>query len=156
MENTLYSKETPYTYEELKAYETAKTQERKPMRIQAPIVFLAVSVLFFATRSIGGGIAFLILAALQAVYPSIVRTIRIRRSYQKNKRIWNTTTEVELYEDCAKVKSPYGSKEYHYEDFYQVIGTRDRLYLVAGVHDILIIDKSLCRKDLLQELENLV
>ena len=148
-ESVLYSDTIEYTYDELKKYVYAKHGQKGSLFPKSSIVFICLAVLCFSIHQTGSAIAFLLLSGLQVAFLFLTWQIKIKRTYKANKRIWDREVTIRLYEAYAEIESEEESKHFDYDEFYRVIDSNERLYLIASPRDILIIDKEKCKSELI-------
>lgn len=158
MATPLYHSSIQYSKEEFLKYQTAIGESRLSQRtITYNLILAAVgSAFIFFLDLIGAGISFIALAGFDILVAYLIMKISEKRKYERNKIMWSSLSEISLFEEYVHLSSDtWKSQNYEYDDFYKIIEGDDRIYLLAGSRDILILEQNKCSLPLKKAIKSL-
>lgn len=147
-----------YSYEEFLKYQELSGERSLSRNTVIFNAALAAVGLVFALllNMIGAGISFIFLAAFDIAAAYLIIKIAEKRKFKRNKNMWTSLAEINLYEDKVTLAADtWKHQNYDYDDFYKILDGEDRIYLIAGPRDILILDKDKCNTALLRAITSL-
>lgn len=158
MSSPIYQSKTQYSKEEFLKYQEAIGESNLSNKtITFNFALAAVGAAFICFLNlIGAGISFIVLAVFNILASYLIMKLSEKRKYERNKVMWSSLVDITLYLEFARLSSgTWKTQNYDYDEFYRIIETDERIYLLAGPRDILIIEQSKCSKELKNAIRSL-
>lgn len=158
MQTPIYQNTFKYSHEEFIKYRQLLGERSLSHNTIVFNVLLAAVGFLLAVflKMIGAGISFILLAIFNIAVAFVVLRLSEKRAFSRNKTMWTCSAEICLYEEYVSFAADnWKQKTYDYDDFYKILESDDRIYMIAGPRDILILDKENCSSALVKAITSL-